>query len=102
MILSLPISTLFPFTTLFPSESLSPETWALGTEPGSTRYRSRISDSSAWAASVECQPQRIPRRPRPTSQDRKSPRLNSSHQIISYAVFCLKKQKAHNIQAHHP
>src|SRR5258708_2009782 len=31
----------------------------------------------------------------PTSQirDRKSTRLNSSHQIISYAVFCLKKKK---------
>ena len=25
--------------------------------------------------------------------DRKSTRLNSSHQIISYAVFCLKKKK---------
>src|SRR5438552_13647815 len=30
------------------------------------------------------------------SRDRKSTRLNSSHQIISYAVFCLKKKK-HNI-----
>src|SRR5947208_6865712 len=28
------------------------------------------------------------------SQDRKSTRLNSSHQIISYAVFCLKKKNA--------
>src|SRR5258708_15415706 len=28
-----------------------------------------------------------------TSTDRKSTRLNSSHQIISYAVFCLKKKK---------
>src|SRR5438552_11361795 len=28
----------------------------------------------------------------PTSGDRKSTRLNSSHQIISYAVFCLKKK----------
>src|SRR5207244_10724574 len=28
-----------------------------------------------------------------TQQDRKSTRLNSSHQIISYAVFCLKKKK---------
>src|SRR5258708_7126917 len=28
-----------------------------------------------------------------TSSDRKSTRLNSSHQIISYAVFCLKKKK---------
>ena len=27
------------------------------------------------------------------SSDRKSTRLNSSHQIISYAVFCLKKKK---------
>src|SRR5258708_26789109 len=30
---------------------------------------------------------------RPTRRDRKSTRLNSSHQIISYAVFCLKKKK---------
>src|SRR5438552_8648880 len=30
-------------------------------------------------------------------QDRKSTRLNSSHQIISYAVFCLKKKKIHII-----
>src|SRR5258708_19267132 len=29
------------------------------------------------------------------SLDRKSTRLNSSHQIISYAVFCLKKKKHH-------
>src|SRR5207244_13420351 len=28
-----------------------------------------------------------------TPEDRKSTRLNSSHQIISYAVFCLKKKK---------
>src|SRR5438034_6357449 len=31
--------------------------------------------------------------PAPTSQDRKSTRLNSSHTVISYAVFCLKKKK---------
>src|SRR5438034_5336949 len=29
----------------------------------------------------------------PASQDRKSTRLNSSHTVISYAVFCLKKKK---------
>src|SRR5258708_8693586 len=37
-------------------------------------------------------------------QDRKSTRLNSSHQIISYAVFCLKKKKRSNtrqILQHH-
>src|SRR5438552_18880624 len=36
-------------------------------------------------------PRRAGRRPSP--RDRKSTRLNSSHQIISYAVFCLKKKK---------
>src|SRR5438552_1081230 len=40
-------------------------------------------------------------------QDRKSTRLNSSHQIISYAVFCLKKKKnkthtTHNVFNHIP
>src|ERR1022692_3004608 len=30
--------------------------------------------------------------------DRKSTRLNSSHLVISYAVFCLKKKKKHNQQ----
>src|SRR5207244_5973472 len=32
------------------------------------------------------------KRPAATRPDRKSTRLNSSHQIISYAVFCLKKK----------
>src|SRR2546426_7625622 len=32
------------------------------------------------------------------AQDRKSTRLNSSHLVISYAVFCLKKKKRHNIK----
>src|SRR5258708_17252045 len=34
---------------------------------------------------------------RPHREDRKSTRLNSSHQIISYAVFCLKKKKKQDI-----
>src|SRR5258708_22306977 len=33
--------------------------------------------------------------------DRKSTRLNSSHQIISYAVFCLKKKKEHLMRGQH-
>src|SRR5258708_23216877 len=33
-------------------------------------------------------------------KDRKSTRLNSSHQIISYAVFCLKKKKLHTRPDH--
>src|SRR5438552_12381597 len=36
---------------------------------------------------------RSSRRSRAARGDRKSTRLNSSHQIISYAVFCLKKKK---------
>src|SRR5258708_14181911 len=37
-----------------------------------------------------------------TSIDRKSTRLNSSHQIISYAVFCLKKKKTNHLCYLHP
>src|SRR5256885_9281112 len=35
--------------------------------------------------------------PNKVSQDRKSTRLNSSHLVISYAVFCLKKKKNHSL-----
>src|SRR5258708_11234793 len=35
-------------------------------------------------------------------KDRKSTRLNSSHQIISYAVFCLKKKKSSKRISRHP
>src|ERR1022692_5193799 len=35
------------------------------------------------------------RRPEHQTGDRKSTRLNSSHLVISYAVFCLKKKKPH-------
>src|SRR5258708_9121214 len=37
-----------------------------------------------------------------SSRDRKSTRLNSSHQIISYAVFCLKKKKIKSQQTPRP
>src|SRR5438034_5247165 len=33
-------------------------------------------------------------------EDRKSTRLNSSHTVISYAVFCLKKKKKNSIRTH--
>src|SRR5688500_20023018 len=65
-----PTSTLFPYTTLFRSHS-----------SGSGRNRGEAFVS--------------PRRSR--CQDRKSTRLNSSHLVISYAVFCLKKK---NLRAH--
>src|SRR5258708_16097412 len=40
----------------------------------------------------------IPRTSMIRPRDRKSTRLNSSHQIISYAVFCLKKKKSFRIR----
>src|SRR5947208_12250185 len=50
-------------------------------------------------------PSSRPRRSRPASSDRrldrKSTRLNSSHQIISYAVFCLKKKKKKDWRIQH-
>src|SRR5256885_11910616 len=46
--------------------------------------------SSAPRASIRSW---MPRSPRPDPKDRKSTRLNSSHLVISYAVFCLKKKK---------
>src|SRR5258708_18310092 len=85
-----PRSTLFPYTTLFRStasgRSLSfVEACALaGPSPCS---RSTRVDLDGVEAAQLIRPIRIPR-------DRKSTRLNSSHQIISYAVFCLKKNNA--------
>src|SRR5256885_11352000 len=66
-----PRSTLFPYTTLF-------------------RSRAPV----APAAPADC-PAAFhgAREPRVRGLDRKSTRLNSSHLVISYAVFCLKKKK---------
>src|SRR5437588_7667297 len=65
-----PRSTLFPYTTLFRSRHHA----ARVVQPGDRMGR--------W-----------PREPRVHARDRKSTRLNSSHTVISYAVFCLKKKK---------
>src|SRR5256885_8476675 len=62
-----PRSTLFPYTTLFRSQV--PRGWP---------------SPAAIAGSTVCGC---------AAQDRKSTRLNSSHLVISYAVFCLKKKK---------
>src|SRR5256885_11555703 len=74
-----PKSTLFPYPTLFRSRSRT-STSPPGCGP-STR-------SACCAASPRCC--------RGTCVDRKSTRLNSSHLVISYAVFCLKKKKKNN------
>src|SRR5256885_7484718 len=44
-----------------------------------------------------CSPRATSRAAAPTgTRDRKSTRLNSSHLVISYAVFCLKKKNSHS------
>src|SRR5438552_13514695 len=76
-----PRSTLFPYTTLFRSSRSAPDrTWDLTPRPASA------------SAVVQIRQMEL-------EQDRKSTRLNSSHQIISYAVFCLKKKKTNQQQA---
>src|SRR5438552_14929998 len=74
-----PRSTLFPYTTLFRSLLVLPSTF-LATNPDAAPYAFAFSIPVA-AAGLE------------NAKDRKSTRLNSSHQIISYAVFCLKKKR---------
>src|SRR2546421_2603317 len=78
-----PRSTLFPYTTLFRSR----RTRRLAAPRGLVCLRRRIADG---AGATRDRGDRWPRR---TSEDRKSTRLNSSHDQISYAVFCLKKKK---------
>src|SRR5947209_13217472 len=78
-----PRSTLFPYTTLFRSRR----------RPRSVRAdvgdRVRGGPAGRTGPDVGLQPLLRTRRRR----DRKSTRLNSSHANISYAVFCLKKEK---------
>src|SRR5256885_10313017 len=85
-----PRSTLFPYTTLFRSrrrEMPPRRPRQLHDHEGAAE-----NDRREHAAERDAQPLRhFPSRPR--LQDRKSTRLNSSHLVISYAVFCLKKKK---------
>src|SRR5258708_25577230 len=76
-----PRSTLFPYTTLFRSAPTR------DTDPG--RHFAAVHPSSPAAPMHR----RFHLRLAADERDRKSTRLNSSHQIISYAVFCLKKKK---------
>src|SRR5256885_11679024 len=68
-----PRSTLFPYTTLFRSQYLK-------------RYFKLVVLSNTDRESFAASSRRL-------EVDRKSTRLNSSHLVISYAVFCLKKKK---------
>src|SRR5437588_6624898 len=80
-----PRSTLFPYTTLFRS------TYHLVLEATHLPVSLAASFTALIAANLSGL-----LRPTP---DRKSTRLNSSHTVISYAVFCLKKKKKHQTVA---
>src|SRR5260221_8550020 len=73
-----PRSTLFPYTTLFRSFRPAP---------------SKLPSTSRSRGGQRIHPIRRQRAEIHDAADRKSTRLNSSHTVISYAVFCLKKKK---------
>src|SRR3712207_6913671 len=79
-----PRSTLFPYTTLFRSPR-SGRARGGGRRLGAGGDRRRAAGRTA--GSGRAQPLRA------AGRDRKSTRLNSSHANISYAAFCLKKNK---------
>src|SRR3712207_8368591 len=81
-----PRSTLFPYTTLFRSGG--------GRRTRGLHHRGAASQRHRRTAHGPCAERLDPGRADPLPrQDRKSTRLNSSHANISYAVFCLKKNK---------
>src|SRR5258708_26699707 len=87
-----PRSTLFPYTTLFrsgpPGRVLGARV-RLAVQPG-LEHEAGLSERGATVEGIDLSPAMIEEA---AARDRKSTRLNSSHQIISYAVFCLKKKQ---------
>src|SRR5256885_3818465 len=83
-----PRSTLFPYTTLFRSVVLSHRFWQrqFDGDPNIVGKTIRMQSQPFTVVGVTA-PEFV------GTTDRKSTRLNSSHLVISYAVFCLKKKK---------
>src|SRR5256885_6023392 len=84
-----PRSTLFPYTTLFRSQWPKPPDAIKGDNSHMIKQQRQATERHEGA----------PKQSR-AGIDRKSTRLNSSHLVISYAVFCLKK-KNHTRPAPH-
>src|SRR3989454_6423895 len=91
-----PRSTLFPYTTLFRSKVRAMqiiaelEPTARGAYCGAIGY---VSVTGALDTNIVIRTYLVRGRDVYFQVDRKSTRLNSSHLVISYAVFCLKKKK---------
>src|SRR5260221_5029165 len=83
-----PRSTLFPYTTLFRSRAV--DRASPGGHPPHDTTRSNDPMDDIVVTTV---------RHSFGSLDRKSTRLNSSHTVISYAVFCLKKKNSQRDRA---
>src|SRR5256885_10657526 len=86
-----PRSTLFPYTTLFRSPMD-----LTGRAEGSRPRGRLLTTGPTWGRQLSVAVQfwwrpRLSPAVGPAESDRKSTRLNSSHLVISYAVFCLKK-----------
>src|SRR5437588_945419 len=77
-----PRSTLFPYTTLFRSDGHRPRFRQRVREEPDRRLRFAAGHRDGVGGGLALR-----------ERDRKSTRLNSSHTVISYAVFCLKKKK---------
>src|SRR5256885_9004328 len=77
-----PRSTLFPYTTLF-------------------RSLKRVKDCPKSAVGFDFDGAEFTHVGSKVTLDRKSTRLNSSHLVISYAVFCLKKKKKTLLTSHY-
>src|SRR5256885_12184355 len=82
-----PRSTLFPYTTLFRSRSVAVDREDNVYAVDMTGRVQKFSPDGKFLLSWQM-PQTDKGKP-----DRKSTRLNSSHLVISYAVFCLKKKR---------
>src|SRR2546428_1868461 len=86
-----PRSTLFPYTTLFRSQDEPHVDRPLG--PAVLRALADVRPRDEFDRWVAAQQTPAVADPAGSAGDRKSTRLNSSHDQISYAVFCLKKKK---------
>src|SRR5438034_3191693 len=91
-----PRSTLFPYTTLFRSISISRSTDVFSTVLSMLFFL--LSLCFAFERLEPVAPEVFEEGLQVGEADRKSTRLNSSHTVISYAVFCLKKKKNKKIK----